>query len=95
MKKQTIKNLTVILTVAGLFAASASSLKANLVVDCSPKIPVCQPPSPPCKPPCPPPQPPPPHITSVPEPSTIVAGALLLLPLGVSTLRILRRNKAE
>ncbi len=94
MKKQTIKNLTVILTVAGLFAASASSLKANLVVDCSPKTPVCQPPCPPCQPPCPPPQPPP-HITSVPEPSTILAGALLLLPLGVSTLRILRRHKAE
>jgi hypothetical protein len=31
----------------------------------------------------------------VPEPSTILAGALLLLPLGVSTLRILRRHKAE
>ena len=39
--------------------------------------------------------PPPPKITSVPEPSTIVAGALLLLPFGVSTVRILRRHKAE
>lgn len=33
------------------------------------------------------------HQTAVPEPSTIVAGALLLLPFGVSTLRILRRGK--
>ncbi len=32
--------------------------------------------------------------TSVPEPSTIVAGALLLLPLGVSALRIVRRKQA-
>jgi hypothetical protein len=31
--------------------------------------------------------------SAVPEPSTVVAGALLLLPFGVSTLRILRRNK--
>ena len=31
--------------------------------------------------------------SSVPEPSTVVAGALLLLPFGVSTLRILRRSK--
>jgi hypothetical protein len=30
----------------------------------------------------------------VPEPSTIVAGALLLLPLGVSALRIVRRKQA-
>ena len=30
----------------------------------------------------------------VPEPTTIIAGALLLLPFGVSTIRILRRNKA-
>lgn len=29
--------------------------------------------------------------TPVPEPTTMIAGALLLLPLGVSTLRILRR----
>jgi hypothetical protein len=36
---------------------------------------------------CPPP-------VSVPEPSTIVAGALLLLPLGVSALKILRRKQA-
>jgi hypothetical protein len=32
-------------------------------------------------------------VSSVPEPSTVVAGALLLLPLGVSALRILRKNK--
>ena len=32
--------------------------------------------------------------TSVPEPSTIVAGALLLLPFGVSTLRILRKGRS-
>ena len=31
----------------------------------------------------------------VPEPSTIVAGALLLLPFGVSTLRIMRKNKVQ
>ena len=35
------------------------------------------------------------HQTAVPEPSTVVAGALLLLPFGVSTLRILRKNKAS
>jgi len=32
------------------------------------------------------------NITSVPEPSTIVAGALLLLPFGISTVRILRKG---
>ncbi len=32
-------------------------------------------------------------FTPVPEPSTVVAGALLLLPFGVSTVRILRKNK--
>jgi len=31
--------------------------------------------------------------TSVPEPATIVAGALLLLPLGVSAIRIMRKNR--
>ncbi len=31
--------------------------------------------------------------TAVPEPSTVVAGALLLLPFGVSTLRILRKAR--
>lgn len=31
--------------------------------------------------------------SSVPEPSTVVAGALLLLPFGISTMRILRRSK--
>ena len=29
----------------------------------------------------------------VPEPTTIIAGALLLLPFGASTLRILRKNR--
>ena len=32
--------------------------------------------------------------TPVPEPTTLIAGALLLLPFGASTLRILRRNRA-
>jgi len=32
-------------------------------------------------------------VPGVPEPSTIVAGALLLLPFGVSTVRILRKDK--
>jgi hypothetical protein len=32
-------------------------------------------------------------ISSVPEASTVFAGALLLLPFGLSTLRILRRNR--
>ena len=31
--------------------------------------------------------------TSVPEPSTVVAGALLLIPFGISTARILRKHK--
>jgi hypothetical protein len=31
--------------------------------------------------------------SAVPEPSTIVAGALLLLPFGISTVRILRKDK--
>ncbi len=31
--------------------------------------------------------------SSVPEPSTIIAGALLLLPLGVSSMRVLRRKQ--
>ena len=34
-----------------------------------------------------------PNTSSVPEPTTVVAGALLLLPFGVSTLRILRNRK--
>lgn len=34
-----------------------------------------------------------PPTVSVPEPTTVVAGALLLLPFGVSTLRILRNRK--
>ncbi len=33
------------------------------------------------------------ELRSIPEPSTVVAGALLLLPLGVSTIRILRRKQ--
>jgi hypothetical protein len=32
---------------------------------------------------------------AVPEPSTVVAGAMLLLPLGVSVARILRKNKQQ
>jgi hypothetical protein len=34
------------------------------------------------------------NITPVPEPTTLIAGALLLLPFGASTLRVLRRNRA-
>jgi hypothetical protein len=34
-------------------------------------------------------------LTAVPEPTTWVAGALLLLPLGVSTIRILRKSRAS
>jgi hypothetical protein len=30
----------------------------------------------------------------VPEPTTMVAGVLLLLPFGASTLRVLRKNRA-
>jgi len=33
------------------------------------------------------------QLAIVPEPATVIAGALLLLPLGASTLRILRRNR--
>jgi len=33
------------------------------------------------------------YVVAVPEPTTVIAGALLLLPLGASTLRILRRNR--
>jgi hypothetical protein len=32
--------------------------------------------------------------TPVPEPTTMIAGALLLLPFGASTLRILRKGRA-
>ncbi|MGA2801073.1 MAG: choice-of-anchor C family protein [Verrucomicrobiota bacterium] len=32
-------------------------------------------------------------LNAVPEPTTIIAGALLLLPFGASTLRILRKNR--
>lgn len=34
------------------------------------------------------------NFSPVPEPATLLAGAVLLLPFGVSTLRILRRNRA-
>ena len=34
-------------------------------------------------------------LTAVPEPTTMIAGALLLLPLGVSTVRILRKHRAS
>ena len=34
-------------------------------------------------------------LVPVPEASTMIAGALLLLPFGASTLRILRRNRVE
>ena len=33
-------------------------------------------------------------VTAVPEPTTMVAGALLLLPFGASTMRMLRRRTA-
>jgi hypothetical protein len=33
-------------------------------------------------------------VGSVPEPTTIISGVLMLLPFGASTLRILRRNRA-
>ena len=33
------------------------------------------------------------YVVLVPEPTTMIAGALLLLPFGASTLRILRRNR--
>lgn len=33
------------------------------------------------------------QLVIVPEPTTVIAGALLLLPFGASTLRILRRNR--
>jgi len=32
-------------------------------------------------------------VTPVPEPTTMIAGALLLVPFGASTLRVLRRNQ--
>ena len=36
-----------------------------------------------------------PILGMVPEPSTVVAGVLLLLPFGVSTVRILRKDKVS
>jgi hypothetical protein len=97
IKNKTIKNLSVMVVTAGLFTTAVPSIKATIcnptpvcvpttVVDCS------TPPTDCYKTPCTQPAP---KITSVPEPSTIVAGALLLLPFGVSTVRILRRHKAE
>ena len=35
-----------------------------------------------------------PYIAPVPEPTTLLAGALLLLPFGASTLRFVRKNRA-
>jgi hypothetical protein len=35
-----------------------------------------------------------PSASAVPEPSTVIAGALLLLPLGISAFRILRKEHA-
>ena len=35
-----------------------------------------------------------PRFVPVPEPTTMISGALLLLPFGASTLRIMRRNRA-
>jgi len=32
-------------------------------------------------------------VSAVPEPTTVIAGALLLLPFGASTLRVLRKNR--
>jgi hypothetical protein len=34
-------------------------------------------------------------VTAVPEPSTIIAGALLLVPFGASVVRNMRKNKAQ
>jgi hypothetical protein len=34
------------------------------------------------------------YVAAVPEPTTIIAGAMLLLPFGASTLRILRKSRA-
>ena len=33
------------------------------------------------------------ETTAVPEPTTVIAGALLLLPFGASTLRIMRKTR--
>ncbi len=33
------------------------------------------------------------QLSAVPEPTTMIAGALLLLPFGASTLRMLRKNR--
>jgi hypothetical protein len=35
-----------------------------------------------------------PQVTAVPEPATVISGILLLLPLGVSAARILRKSRA-
>jgi hypothetical protein len=34
------------------------------------------------------------RLVAVPEPNTIIAGALLLLPFGMSTVRFLRKQRA-
>ena len=33
------------------------------------------------------------NLSPVPEPTTVIAGALLLLPFGASTLRLLRKHR--
>jgi hypothetical protein len=33
-------------------------------------------------------------LVAVPEPATLIAGALMLLPFGASTIRVLRRNRS-
>jgi hypothetical protein len=87
-----ISLLTVSTSRASLGCYGSSSIGCDnssfWVTTCQPVVPVtvnCTPP--PTKPK------PTPNITAVPEPSTIVAGALLLLPFGISTVRILRKNK--
>ena len=41
----------------------------------------------------PPPPPPSPQIPAVPEPGTILAGAMLLVPLGIGAVRALRKPR--
>ena len=36
-----------------------------------------------------------PAVSSVPEPTTVIAGALMLLPFGASTMRSLRKKRAS
>jgi hypothetical protein len=35
------------------------------------------------------------NVTPVPEPTTIIAGAMLLLPFGASTIRLFRKNRID